>query len=207
MNEKPNYRFSICRLIATLGVSFLIIGAIIAGGGAGFINIPAAMMTFGVCSFLLLGSFGTDFLKFIPASFACLAFSPSRPNARYAEIAKTGSRYVIGAGVIGALIGCIQMLRNLEDPSMIGLGMSVAFLVPFYSLLASEIFFAFVHKAFSDCRSNKEGESLPISNVVTPLIVIGFLMGTFFIMLIAFGNVQQEALIQQYLMQNERIQE
>lgn len=44
-------------------------------------------------------------------------------------------------GMIGTLIGLIQMLRNLNDPSQIGGGMAVALLTTFYGALAANLVF------------------------------------------------------------------
>jgi len=44
-------------------------------------------------------------------------------------------------GMIGTLIGLIQMLTNLDDPSKIGPGMAVALLTTFYGALLSNLLF------------------------------------------------------------------
>jgi chemotaxis protein MotA len=44
-------------------------------------------------------------------------------------------------GMIGTLIGLIQMLRNLESPESIGTGMAVALITTFYGALAANLFF------------------------------------------------------------------
>lgn len=42
-------------------------------------------------------------------------------------------------GMIGTLIGLIQMLRNLEDPSQIGAGMAVALITTFYGVICANL--------------------------------------------------------------------
>lgn len=42
-------------------------------------------------------------------------------------------------GMIGTLIGLVQMLRQLEDPSQIGVGMSTALLTTFYGALMANL--------------------------------------------------------------------
>ncbi|HHT9126584.1 MAG TPA: motility protein A [Candidatus Brocadiia bacterium] len=42
-------------------------------------------------------------------------------------------------GMIGTLIGLIQMLRNLEDPSQIGAGMAVALITTFYGVVCANL--------------------------------------------------------------------
>lgn len=44
-------------------------------------------------------------------------------------------------GMIGTLIGLVQMLRNLDDPSQIGGGMAIALLTTFYGALAANLVF------------------------------------------------------------------
>jgi len=44
-------------------------------------------------------------------------------------------------GMIGTLIGLVQMLRNLESPDSIGAGMAVALLTTFYGALAANLVF------------------------------------------------------------------
>jgi len=47
--------------------------------------------------------------------------------------------YAPAFGMIGTLIGLIQMLRNLEDPSAIGSGMAVALLTTLYGALVANM--------------------------------------------------------------------
>jgi chemotaxis protein MotA len=44
-------------------------------------------------------------------------------------------------GMIGTLIGLVQMLRQLDDPSKIGAGMATAILTTFYGALLANLFF------------------------------------------------------------------
>lgn len=70
------------------------------------------------------------------------------------EITATESRHKMGQdvfrawgalapafGMIGTLIGLIQMLTNLDDPSKIGPGMAVALLTTFYGALLANLLF------------------------------------------------------------------
>lgn len=43
-------------------------------------------------------------------------------------------------GMLGTLIGLVQMLRNLEDPSKIGSGMAVALITTFYGVIGANLF-------------------------------------------------------------------
>jgi chemotaxis protein MotA len=59
----------------------------------------------------------------------------------------TAGTYAPAFGMVGTLIGLIQMLQNLTDPSQIGKGMAVALITTFYgALLANLIFLPFAAK-------------------------------------------------------------
>lgn len=56
------------------------------------------------------------------------------------SIFKNLGTYAPAFGMIGTLIGLVQMLRNLSDPSQIGAGMAVALLTTFYGAFFANLF-------------------------------------------------------------------
>ena len=149
MKKERNWRFSITHLSGSTGAAILLILCIVMGGGAGFINIPSLMIVFGIAFFLMFACFGGEYMRFVGASFALLAFRPLKPNRRYAEMARYAARFMMAAGVAGTLIGLIQMLRNMTDPSAIGSGMAVALITVLYAVLAGEFCCMVALKSFS----------------------------------------------------------
>ncbi len=186
MNPPPPRRFSPCRSFAT-GMCFLgFFATLHLGGGAVFIDIPSALIACGLPFFLLLGLFGKTYLRFIPDAFLTFFTIPAAPNPEYADIAKTGSRLVIGAGVLGTLIGLIQLLSNLNDPSSIGQGMAIALLTSLYAIFISEIIFAFLYKAYSlPGPPPNKSSTLPLANLGIPIVVLTWIITVFFIFLLA----------------------
>ena len=76
--------------------------------------------------------------------------------------------YAPAFGMIGTLIGLIQMLQNLDDPTQIGQGMATAMITTFYgAVLANLVFLPMASKA------KKQTEALKTKN---DLIVEGVLM-------------------------------
>ena len=144
LRHATGWRFSPGRLAATGTAFLMLVGAIAMGGSAGFVNVPSAIITLGIPALLLYANYGRDFLAFSSDFLLALAGPPPKRVPLYAEIAAAGSRYVLGAGVLGMLIGLIQMLRNLEDPSSIGMGLAVSLLTVLYSVGASEFGLAFM---------------------------------------------------------------
>jgi chemotaxis protein MotA len=57
------------------------------------------------------------------------------------NIMNTMGAFAPALGMIGTLIGLVQMLQTLEDPSTIGAGMAVALLTTFYGAIMSNLLF------------------------------------------------------------------
>jgi chemotaxis protein MotA len=65
-----------------------------------------------------------------------------------ARVCDTAGLYAPAFGMIGTLIGLIQMLQNLNDPSAIGPAMAVAMITTFYgAFVANLIFLPLANKA------------------------------------------------------------
>jgi len=65
-------------------------------------------------------------------------------EARHAEGAKilsTGGTFAPAFGMIGTLIGLVNMLSSLEDPTQIGAGMATALITTFYGAVMANAFF------------------------------------------------------------------
>lgn len=189
MSTLQSRKFSPCRLIGLAGVLIVIAGTIVIGGGCQmFIHIPSMAITFGITFFVLLATFGTDFLKFIPQSILTFVSHSPKSNPRFAEIALFASRYIIGAGLIGMLIGLILMLRNLSSPDQIGAGMAVALLTAFYAIITSEVFCAFLYKAYSDGDETTQSNPLPLKNTAMAATVTALTLILFFVLITSFAN-------------------
>ncbi len=191
-------------IIGIVVANIFVFAAIIMGGGAGFINIPAMMITVGgslaatMINFPLpkiLGTMGVVRKAFADAGYDYAALFKTmsdfavraRRDGMLAleddiegirdpfmkkgfQMAVDGSpaelikalmeedidnmleRHQVGHGIfkalgnfapafgmIGTLIGLIQMLRELDDPSSIGLGMAVALLTTLYGALVANM--------------------------------------------------------------------
>ncbi|HID11049.1 MAG TPA: motility protein A [Candidatus Latescibacteria bacterium] len=72
-------------------------------------------------------------------------------------------------GMIGTLIGLIQMLRTLEDPTRIGGGMAVALITTFYGALAANLLFLPIA---GKLKMRSEQEVLVKEMILTGLLAI-----------------------------------
>lgn len=69
------------------------------------------------------------------------AATASRQN-RAAGVLRRAAEVSPAMGLIGTLIGLVQMLTNLQDPAAIGPGMAVALLTTFYGAILANMVFA-----------------------------------------------------------------
>lgn len=70
-----------------------------------------------------------------------------RPMQLFAKIMNSAGTFAPSFGMIGTLIGLVQMMQNLTDPTQIGAGMAVAMLTTLYgAVLANLIFLPLANK-------------------------------------------------------------
>lgn len=187
--QTPRRVFCLSRTVAA-ALALLLLGTVLVmGGGIGFLNAPALLFTGGLTFCLLLGTFGRDYLTFIPDSILTLFSTPAEPVPRYADIARHGSRYAMAGAVIGSLIGFMQLLRHLDCPSSIGVGLALTFLPILYGLLLSEVVFAWLYKAYADGTELACAPPLGSRTLVLAAVVVGILIAVFLVMLLAFAHL------------------
>ena len=69
--------------------------------------------------------------------------SPSHAQlSRSAAVAFTTAGFSLATGMVGTLIGLVQMLQSMSDPTAIGPAMAVALLCPLYGLIGALFSFA-----------------------------------------------------------------
>ena len=124
--------------------------------------------------------------------------SPWRPDEhlKAARIANAASILAFLMGTVGTLIGVVQMLQNLEDPTKIGPALSVALLTNLYGLL---IFTLLCHPTaqYHQATAVAAGASIsaardanpPLRHVMVLAALIGISVGgTFMTMLLAMSS-------------------
>jgi len=90
-------------------------------------------------------------------------------HRRGAQLFTTMGNIAPAMGLLGTIIGLIQMLKNLDDPSSVGPGMAVALVTTFYgSVLANLVFLPLAGKL----RTRSEEETLIRQMTVEGLVNI-----------------------------------
>lgn len=78
------------------------------------------------------------------------------------SVFKAMGTYSPAFGLIGTLIGLVQMLQNLNDPSSIGPAMAVALLTTFYGALLANVLFSPLANKLAE-RSSEESQYMEMT--------------------------------------------
>ena len=111
-----------------------VITAIMVGIGSnleGFIDPPSLIIVFGLTMGAILYS-GRSISQAVGAVFKCDLSADEYRIA--ADTWRKSEDYLVGSGIMGTLIGCIIMLKNLDDPAAIGPGMAIGILTVLYGV-------------------------------------------------------------------------
>ena len=130
--------------VTALGIG---LGASLGSNMAVFVDIPAFV-------FVLLVGFGILISAHGMAKVAQMTLAPfSKSNSTTEQmkiVATTGISAFVAAGWIGSLIGVVQLLSALDDPSQIGAGTAVALLTALYGyVIAYAIFLPLSKSTFN----------------------------------------------------------
>lgn len=118
-----------------VAVSGLLAVIMIGGTPSSFLNVPGLLFVLLVGVGVVLAGHGKHGLLSVPSA---LAGKPENAeNAR--TVLETAMDAFVAAGWIGVLVGVIQMLGGLDDPSQLGIGMSTCLLTAFYGYIAAYI--------------------------------------------------------------------
>ena len=132
----------VSRLLGFIFFCYVIYKAIILGGSIGlFINIPSQLICVLIPLALSLFIYGLDpILHALASLISSFPFVPhiSSSTLLDAQIIRQNIMHVYAAGILGTLIGLVQMLSGLDDFSAIHIGFSVLLLCPLYSVLIAE---------------------------------------------------------------------
>ena len=146
-------------VFAIIGTALILAAMLLGSNLWTFFNMPSILIvTGGLVCFSLAHH---DYSSIKEAIGNALGDQPS-PNAQKdISVLATLRKTTYGSGVAGTLIGLIQMLQNLDDPSNIGPAMAVALLTALYSVLIVEfIIDPMTNRILS--RASIHGQSTPI---------------------------------------------
>lgn len=116
------------------GIALLTLAAISLGSPpVVFFDVPSVILVLGIVGFGTLVSF--------PAPQIVSACSLSSDPASASPVFHRMADLAVSSGIFGVLIGLVQMLQALDDPSAIGPAMAVCLLTLFYGVGLGELVF------------------------------------------------------------------
>ena len=172
-------------------VALLVAAGMMLGGPlTSFVDIPSVLMVVGI-------TVGSTFWS-SPMSDIRLAAAKSLGSGPLTEedahrahaVLQHAANVAVAGGTIGTVIGLVQMLQNLDDPSAIGPAMAVALLTLLYGLLLGEVF---LRSAAADLLARSDGTPPKpharrgASSTYAALFALLLVMGTFLVMLLALS--------------------
>ena len=122
-------------IVAVFG---LIVAMNLGGTAVAFINLPGLLLVLLVGGGVVVAAHGAKCTVF--ALRAAFSRRELEHAARARVVAETGIQAFVAAGWIGVLIGVVQMLCVLEDPSKIGAGAATALLTALYGYILAYLF-------------------------------------------------------------------
>ena len=123
-------------IFALLGTALFAAAVLLGGSLASFINGPSMLIVIGGMVCFSLAHHDAGAIR--DAIGNALGNEPSPNVQKDISVLATLRKTTYGSGVAGTLIGLIQMLQSLDDPSSIGPAMAVAILTVLYSVLIVE---------------------------------------------------------------------
>ena len=121
---------------ALLGTALFAAAVLLGGSLASFINLPSMLIVIGGMVCFSLAHHDAGAIR--DAIGNALGNEPSPNVQKDISVLATLRKTTYGSGVAGTLIGLVQMLQSLDDPSSIGPAMAVAILTVLYSVLIVE---------------------------------------------------------------------
>lgn len=126
--------------IGMLLVFCLVAFAIVLGDDGAFLNVPSLVICIGLPIGLSMASSSAADTAAALRSLRCLLISPRAADVtiRNSQVLRHMVSYSYAAGIMGAMIGWIQLLRRVEETPNVYCGFSLSLLTMFYSVIISE---------------------------------------------------------------------
>lgn len=138
MNKQTLMRLLGIVLLVILLTAILLTSSISFDLGA-FIDLPSIIMVISfTLSALMFSGVLPDYFRAISVVFGKTEFTLKELKSSAIAV-DTAIKLCLSSGFLGSVIGCIQILRNLSDPSQLGAAVASVLLTLFYALFINII--------------------------------------------------------------------
>ena len=174
-------------LFGCMGTGLLIAAMTLSGRLDAFVNMPSIIIVLGsaIAFTLAFHSWG-DVTGAFSAGLGRGILAPDQAE-KYVTVMST-ARLVTGAsGVVGTMIGLIQMLLHLEDPKHIGPALAVAFLTLLYAVILSEFVLAPLMNRIRLRAPAAGGGKAPLKPAMVSVVTVPLTLMTLFSIISVFA--------------------
>ena len=91
------------------------------------------------------------------------------------------------SGVLGALIGLVNMLSNMDDPAAIGPAMALALLATLYGVMIAELWIGPLINRLRTCMENDDSPEKPLAVTAITFAALPMALLSLFVMISTFS--------------------
>ena len=173
-------------LFFVLGLTMLILGMELGGAVHLFIDYPSLTIVLGItCFFTFAHHTAGGTVAAFKAALSNQALTVEEMQ-RHERVLSTMRTLASAAGVLGSLIGFVNMLANLDDPKNIGPAMAVAMLTLFYGVIIAELCIGPLISRMKLRSGTDDGAKKPIKPTVVTFVAVPVGLASFGVLWLAF---------------------
>ena len=168
-----------------IGFGLFVAGMAMGGPLNSFIDLPSLIIVLGPTVCLTSGyhSFG-GLMSAIEAAIGTESLS-ALDAKNYIHTLSTARRIAGGSGALGGLIGMVNMLSQMDDPSAIGPAMAVLLLSILYAVMLSELVLGpLLNRLYARCDGGAGAPTSP-SGLLTNSATLLAILVSFFVLVIS----------------------
>ena len=172
-------------IFGAIGIGLIIGGITMGGTIAIFIDMPSLAIVTGVTVFFTFAHHSPKEAANALRNAFGKAPVPATEAQRSIRVLWTARSLASASGVIGSLIGFVNMLANMDDPKSIGPAMAVALLTLLYAVLIGE---GLIGPLINRLRNRVEGDRIaesPIKVTTATIAAIPVTLLSFFVLLLS----------------------
>ena len=168
-----------------IGFGLFVAGMAMGGPLNHFIDLPSVIIVLGPTVCLTSGyhSFG----GLMSAIEAAIGTDPdvAVDAKNYIHTLSTARRIASGSGALGGLIGMVNMLAQMDDPTAIGPAMAVLLLSILYAVMLSELVLSpLLNRLYARCDGGAGAPTSPSGLLINSTALLAILM-SFFVLVIS----------------------
>jgi flagellar motor component MotA len=175
-------------VFAAIGMSLIVAGILLGGELRLFLDVPSVTIVFG-CTVAFTFAYHSVGKTFAAFGAALGNTEVSGADAQvHIRVLSTVRVLASASGVMGSLIGLVNMLANMDDPKSIGPAMAVALLTVLYGVFIAEVCMGPLINRLRNRASALPSAEAPLKVTAVTFVSMPAVLLAFFILLLSFQN-------------------